>query len=877
MKFLVYFGSAILIFLLFLVVSPFFINWNSYYASHVLKQIENISSDISVKGVNNVTGSLVLPKIVVNNLHVESGSDSSDYKSTILIERLELKISLLSLLLFSPKVYAVTVDGLSMPLGSLVDILSSLKKGSFQIGTFNIRNSVINTHYDRTSFSSKPIYIKEGNIKTINDTKVISGLLDIGKNSYTMTADVSLDKTQYRIAGSVSSELTKVTLSGVSYENKFDGVIVAKGSNFAQFINDLSETNKTSVFSFINSQEEFSLSSNIKLTDKRFELTDFKVATGSLNGLGNITCLSYSSCNIDIDFSNIDLDYLSNNNDNNYSNKESRTLDYFSTLISKDLDYDVKVNVKEIKYSGQVSNNLAVDLSVSGGKINVNKMIMMLPGNNNVLQVEGNVSSNDLVSSFSGRIKINGNDFESFAGWLFPVEFESKSNNSEFSLQSDVYIAPRIFSLSNVRVLTSGLGDAKGQLKIKYDKKNSFISGNVDLYHVDFDRYNINTKLSIENFMRMKWLKDINYKVKFGTNINDSVINKQHVNDLSFSIDIVQGKFNLDKIRFNATDGSNLEGFVKVSIKPQDIRPKMSVQLKSSKYNSDFIVFPSLLRSIVDDSQKVVNIKWSDKDLNFYGLEHVDGDISIDIQDFFSQDNNLIDFVFLASLKDSLMSINKLMFKMDEGFVSISGKIGMGPSSSLSAVMSIANIGLDKLLKNINISGITGNVSISGSVQTQGKTITDWVSFLDGKIEFVAKGVNVVGIDFNKFIVDLLETKSKSDIAALTQISLYDNNTVFNFVNAGANIKRGTVASSMQFAIDNAGGVASANISLLQFALVSMLRLSFIPPGMSSPAHIDMSLQGQLWQPKITFDINNLYDMVKQSVVNLVETEDNAE
>ena len=117
MKFLVYSGSAILIFLLFLIVSPFFINWNSYYASHVLKQIENISSDMSVKGVSNVTGSLILPRIVINNLQVESSSDLSDHKSIILIERLELKISLLSLLLFSPKIYAVTVDGLSMPLG----------------------------------------------------------------------------------------------------------------------------------------------------------------------------------------------------------------------------------------------------------------------------------------------------------------------------------------------------------------------------------------------------------------------------------------------------------------------------------------------------------------------------------------------------------------------------------------------------------------------------------------------------------------------------------------------------------------------------------------------------------------------------------------
>ncbi|QGR02207.1 AsmA family protein [Ehrlichia ruminantium] len=874
MKFLVYCSSVVLVFVLFLIVSPFFINWNSYYASHVLKQIENISNDISVKGVSNVTGSLILPKIVVSNLYVERGDELSSYKSAILIERLELKISLLSLLLFSPKVYAITVDGLSMPLGSFVDIFTTFKKDSFQISNFNIINSVINTHNDRTSFNSKPIYIKEGSVKTVHGAKVISGLLDIGKNSYTLSGDVLLEKEQYRITGDISSEFTKVTLSGVSYDNKFDGVIVAKGSNFSQFINDFSETNKTSIFSFINSHEEFSLSSNIKLMDKTFELTDFKVATGSLNGTGHIVCSDYYSCNINVDFSKIDIDYLSNDNEANYSNKGSRTLDHFSTLVSKDLNYRVRVNVKEIKYRNQVSNNLVMDLDISDGKVNVDRMVVMLPGDNNILHVEGSINSNDLVSSFNGKIKIDGYDFRSFTSWLFPLDCSVKESSNEFSLQSDVYIAPRIFSLSNIKVLTNGFGDLKGQLKIKYDKKSSFISGNVDIYHANFDKYNVNTKLDVENFMRMKWLKDIKYKVKFDTNVSDSIIRARHVNDLNFSIGVVQGKFSVDKIHFNATDGSNLEGFVKVSIRPQDVRPKMSVQLRSNKYNSDFMVFPSLIRRVFDDSKKVINIKWSDNDLNFYGLEHVDGDINIEIKDLFSKNNNLIDFVFLASLKDSLMSINKLMFKMDEGFVSASGKIGIGSTSSLSAVMSIANIGLDKLLNNININGVTGNVSISGSVQTQGKTITDWVNFLDGKMEFVAKGVNIAGIDLNKFITDLLDTKSKSEIAALSQISLYNNNTVFNFVNAGANIKRGTIASSLQFAIDNAGGVASANISLLQFALISMLRLSFIPPGMSSPSHVDMSVQGQLWQPKITFDINNLYDMVRKSTVDVVETED---
>ena len=864
MRFLIYCGGIVLVFLSFLVISPFFIDWNSYYASHVLKQIEDISENISVKGVGNVTGTLIMPKIIVNNLYIEGQGDLSGHKSTILVDRLELKVSWLSLLLFSPQVDAITINGLNAPLANFLDLLSASQHKQFNVKTFNIVNSVINTHYDGTSFSSKPISIKSGTVKTVRGAKVITGLLNLDKTDYNLVVNLLPDNGHYRIDANIYSKSTKVTLSGVANGNKFDGLILANGSNFAEFINDISKTNKTSIFSFINSNEKFSLSTNINLVGKAFKLSDFEVVTDSVEGSGVLTCSSYNSCNANIDFSKIDIDSLSGSEGNMYNERESRTLDYFSTLISKDLNYNVKVSAGKIKYRKQTSSNLILDLEVSQGKVNVNKITAMLPGNNNVLHLEGNVGSSDLISSFHGKLKVIGNDFCYFVKWLFPVEVDLQSDSNRFSLESDLYIAPRVFSLSNLGIVTDSFGDAKGQLKIKYDKKSGFITGNVEVRNIDFDKYKVSEQLNIASFMPMKWLKNIKYTVNFNTHINDFIMRKQHVNNLSFLVNVMQGKFGIDKISFDSADGSNLNGFIKAFVGSQDMRPNILINLRGSKYNSAFIKFPTLIRNIIDESKKISSMKWSNEDLSFYGLEHVDGNIDIKINDLVFPNNNLIDFVFSSSLKDNLMSINKLMFKVDDGFVSTSGKIGMGSnSSSLSAVVSIANIGLHNLLNHVNVSGVKGNVSISGSIQTQGKTLVDWINSLDGKMEIVAKGVNVSGVDFNKFIVDLLDAKNKSDIAALTQISLYDNNTVFNVINAGADIKKGTITSSLQFAIDNASIVASANISLLQFTIMSVARFSFIRSGVSSPYHIDMSLQGQLWQPKMAFDVHALYEMIK--------------
>ena len=865
MRFLVYCGGIILVLLLFLVVSPFFIDWNSYYASRVLKQIENISDKMNVKSIGNVSGTLIMPKIIVNNLHIEGQGSVPDHKSTILVDRLELKVSLLSLLLFSPKVDIVTINGLNIPLGNFMDLLSTSKGKQFNMKVFNIVNSVINTHYDGTSFSSKPISIKNANIKTVNNIKVINGLLNVGKTDYNLVVNLSPDKEQYRVDGNIYSESTKVTLSGVADDNKFDGLVVANGNNFAEFINDISKTNKTSIFSFINSNEKFSLSTNINVENKAFKLSNFEVMTDSLEGSAVLSCTNYNSCDMNVDFAKIDIDHLSSNKGNMYGEKESRTLDYFNTLISKDLNYNIKVGAKEIKYHKQVSSDLMLDLQVVDGKINVNKITAMLPGNSNVLHVEGNVSSNNLISSFHGKLKVIGDDFSSFIRWLFPIEVDLRSGSiNKFSLESDLYIAPRVFSLSNFGILTDSFGDAKGQLKIKYDKRNSFITGNVDIRNVDFDKYLFNRQLNIASFMSMKWLKDMGYSIQFDTNVDDFIMRKQHVNNLSFLVNVAHGRFGIDRIRFNSADGSNLNGFIKAFVGSQDVKPNISVNLRSNKYNSAFIKFPILIHNIVDESKRIVGMKWSNEDLHFYGLENVDGNIDIKIKNFVFPNNNLIDFVFSSSLKDNLMSINKLMFKVNDGFVSTSGKIGMGSnSSSLSAVLSIANIKLSDLLDYVNVNDVTGNISISGSIQTQGKTLVDWINSLDGKMEIVAKGVNVSGVDFNKFIVNLLDAKNKSDIAALTQISLYDNSTIFNIINAAANIKKGTISSSLQSTIDNANVVASSNISLLQFSVVSLARFSFVPSGSSSPYHIDMSLQGQLWQPKMSFDVHALYEMIK--------------
>ncbi len=125
-----------------------------------------------------------------------------------------------------------------------------------------------------------------------------------------------------------------------------------------------------------------------------------------------------------------------------------------------------------------------------------------------------------------------------------------------------------------------------------------------------------------------------------------------------------------------------------------------------------------------------------------------------------------------------------------------------------------------------------------------------------------AQEIEFANVDFNSFITDLFSSKNKSGISTLTHVGIYNGSTVFKNVSGKASIRNGICSTSLQFEIDQASGSVSSNLTLPNFALISLSRFFFILPGRSSPIYVDVHLDGPIWRPKMSFDEDLIFNTV---------------
>ncbi|QXK92223.1 AsmA family protein [Neoehrlichia mikurensis] len=863
MKFVVYFCCTVLIIVLGLLVLPSVIDWNVRYGPYIFKQLNTINKNVKVVG--EISGSFIFPKIIIRNLYMESESDLSE-KVIVSVDKLELGISFMSLISLAPKIKFIKAYGLKSTVDGLISAMMLKEQNDIQF--ISITDSVINIVTDNSSSRTKAVTIYDGTVKSSKGRVTANALLHIGRNKYQLTSSMNMNKkgNVSKASLAIESQVTKLKLlsNDTGDVDKFSGVLTIESSNFAELINDISEINKTSMFPFITSQENFSLYANVSVGDSKLNFSNIKISSKSVEGNADVQCNNYSSCVTNINFTKINIDSLiSGNSEIDYEyEKSSRALDYFSIFVSDTFQVKVNLAVKDLKFNDKMVHDLLMNIIILNGKISVERLQAKLPGINNMLYIQGDAVNSNVVSKFHGIIKVYGDDLDVLVKWLMPVDMYGEYKSNKFILNSNLYIAPRIFSFTNIKFVTNNVGSIQGDFRIKYDRNKGNFIGNINVKDFNCNYYKLTKKVNFEeDVMSFKWLKKLGYRVKINFQLSDILLNESIIKKLSFFANIASKKMSIERIQFADEYGSNLQGFMRAIISSHDVRPKILLRLRGEKYDSNFIKLPKIINTLVDNDKKVQQMKWSNNRIRFFGLGNSDGNIDINIQKVIFKKSIINDFQFSSDIRDGLMSIKKLKFVIDEGSVEFNGNVGMGDIPSLSAVLSISNIQLQHIARGLNITGVQGNVSISGSVKTQGNNLVEWMNALDGKVEFAARGVDISDINFNLFIKNLFMARSKSDIASLVKVSLYSDSTLFSMINGKSDIKKGTASSSIEFKIDNAVGVMSANFSFVNFSIVSLCKFFFIPSGALSSVSIDMDLQGYIWQPKMTFNIDSLYDL----------------
>lgn len=841
MKLSIYAILSISLVLVLLHVAAVFKDWSGY-RKYIIKELER-TYDAKVHIGGKIKVSLITPKLTIHNVYIQYNENKEQKLSDLIsVRKIEIRTSFLSLLLFSLQPKSITLFGMKSNKENLINIINT--KASGNTVDIVIKDSQVSFKNDFANYSSI-VNIKEVAVKK---NKQFFGEVKVGDNNYDFSGKVNITKKNVYI--SVESNFVNLLFTGNRNQEELQGNLTLTINNSSGSVSDLAKIINLSFLSCVIPSENIEISSNINLDENEFTVTDLKIDSKSMQASGTIqNDRKGDHTNLNISFSKVDLDSIQNDSQRTTNMKD--LLECFRAVVPKNLSLNFNMEASNIQYQNKILDNFRAVLKSTDGKVKVNTLLKF-PGINNISYLSGEISNNNALSEFNGDLLVEGNDFESFISCFFPSIKMKENQKNQFTLSSKLHLAPRILSISDIRLLNNK-ESLQGSIKMSYAKKRSVIDGEFSIHNLDADKYDHSLFSSLSKMQR---LKNFQYDANIKASVNNLTLNDTKIKNLDFLLKMEKGKLVADKIKLSGED-FDITGNAKILIDQKYTKPLLDVNFTGSKFNGKIITLPNLVETKRNSRNEIDQIQWSTKQLNFLDdKEGFDANVQIKTAEFKTEQNVLKDFNLDAVIRNNTITIRQVSYVLEHGQVFFQGYLRL---DSMYAKFFISNFDTKKIGKVIGIDNVNGQISLSGEIKTQGKSFHDWANSLSGDINLQAQGIEVTNVDFNSFITNLLSSKNKSEISSLAYVDIYNGKTFFENISGKASIKSGICSTSLQFGIDQASGSISSNLTLSNFALASIFRFFFILPNHSNPIYIDIHLDGPVWRPKMSFDVDQIF------------------
>ncbi|QKX02478.1 AsmA family protein [Wolbachia endosymbiont of Dirofilaria (Dirofilaria) immitis] len=844
MRLFIYIILSISLVLTILHIVTIFKDWDSYKELIVQKLENNYNAKIYIGGKIEV--SLITPKLTIDNVYVQCLDDEKQKLSDLIsINRIEVRPSFLSFFLFSLQPKSITLFGMKGSKKNFTGIING-RASKIDVDVV-IKDSKINLNNNFADYRSI-VGIKEVAIKKDGH---FFGKVKVDDNSYNFLGKVNITKKNVYI--NAKSNFGNVLFEGNRNQEWLHGKLMLSIDNSSSFVDDLAKVVGLSFFTYVVPSENVEMSSNISFNRSEFIATDLKIDSKSIQASGAVRNDKRNNhTNVDINFSKVDLGFVQDGSRKTVGIKD--LLECFRKVIPKNLNLDFNIEALSIQYQNRILDKFHAMLKFADGKIKVD-MLLQLPGVNNVSCLSGEVSNNLILSEFDGDLLVKGDDFESFISCFFPSIKMRENKRNQFTISSRLHFAPRIFSISDIKLLNDE-EFWRGSVKVNYTKKHNAISGRFSVYNFDVNKYDY---LLLSDLSRMQWLKNLRYDVNMKINVNNFMFNGIKVEDLGFLLNIEKGRLVAGKIKLFGED-FNVTGSVKILADQKYTKPLLNVSLTGDRFNGDILKLPNLIEVKKGLRNKIDQVQWSTEQFNFLdGKEGFDANVQINVINLKAGEGILKDFNLDAVVINNTITIKKVNYVLEHGQVSFQGYLRL---DSMYIKFFIVDLDTKRVGQVIGIDNLSGKINLNGEIKAQGKSFYNWANTLSGEVNLQAQGIEFANVDFNSFITDLFSSKNKSGISTLTHISIYNGSTVFKNISGKANIKNGICSTSLQFEIDQASGSVSSNLTLSSFALISLSRFFFIPPGHSNPIYVDVHLDGPIWHPRMSFDEDLIFNTI---------------
>ncbi|WFW29772.1 MAG: AsmA-like C-terminal region-containing protein [Wolbachia endosymbiont of Menacanthus eurysternus] len=844
MRFFAYVVSLISLVSISLYVFLFFKDWNNY-KEYIIQKLED-TYDIKVHIGGKIKVLLVAPKLIIYNVNVQHNNVSEQrLLDFISINKIEVKPSFLSLFLLSLQLKSVTLFGAESSKEGIIDLTSKIGNKIDLI----IKDSKVNLGNSFIGYNNV-VDIKEIAIKRNGH---FVGEINVNSKNYNFLGNVNILKKNVSV--SFESNVIKFLFTGSKNQKELQGKLMLIVNNSSNFINDLIRIVNPSFISDIIPSESIEVFSKVNFDNDRFMVTDLKINSKSIKINGTMSNNSRDN-HIDINISSgkVDLDHIQN--DLRKTIEVRDFLECFRKVIPKNLSLDFYVNDLNIKYQNRELGKFHTALKFADAEAEIS-MLICFSGINNKFHLSGKISSNEILSEFNGGFLIKGTNLESFISYFLPFKNMKENKENQFRITSKLHLAPRILYISDIRLL---LGDKEflyGSIRIGYMGKRNTVNGTISMHNFDADKYDCSL---FNDLFEVKWLKSSRYDVNIEFSISNTVVNNIKIEYVNFLLRVEKGKLILDNIKLLGKD-FDVVGNIKMLVDKEYVRPLLDIDLAGNKFNGSFLKLPNLLEIKRDFKNEINQIQWSkDQTIILNNKKDFDATIKISVLEFRNDPSIYKDFSLNAVMINNIVTFKRVNYTFGCGKLSFQGYLR---SDSIYVRFFIENLDVKRVARAVGVNNIDGQINLDGVIKANGKSFSDWVNNLTGEISFRTKGIEFTNVDFNSFIVNLLNSKNKSEISVFANFDMYNGSTFFGDINGKASIKNGICSTSLQFKIDKASGVVSSNLALFNFTLVSLSRFFFIPQGYNNPIYIDMHLDGPIWRLKMNFDEDQIFAFIK--------------
>lgn len=491
------------------------------------------------------------------------------------------------------------------------------------------------------------------------------------------------------------------------------------------------------------------------------------------------------------------------------SEAEVNNLNPFPTGVN----VGVELSTKELAFDdGQSLKEVALKARLADRMVKVEQLKFQFAQNAS-MAMNGTISYTNKGLRFEGAVDSKGEDVRALLVLMDPSAAQLPFTRwPGFGGHANLFISNQQVRISEADMNLGELG-LKGGVVAFFDQAQPRMEAEIRLKDINLDYFRNQWREARKQAAAegktftllsgvqsdFTWLRNLRTKVDFKITVENFTFLERSGPSASFVLYANTGEVGLYSVKMNYPDGS-LDGNLLLNVK-QEV-PLLDLIVTVGRMNTNYLAVDPVVDAAAAPAPNAPTAapaieapRWSSELFDFSSLAGWRGEFDVNIGALEHRSTVLENFKLKASLANNLLQVKKLGFGLWGGGIEAVGALLVGKVPGVSASFTMYNAEVRDLVASISkLPNLSGRVSLSGALVTQGIHPAAWVSNLDAKMALSARGLLVRNFNTQAVLDTVNAAHSVSDVVKNVKRVMLEGNTEFS-ADGSVNFEKGSMRS----------------------------------------------------------------------------------